>query len=176
MNSFDIDKLEKSIRDVPDFPKPGIIFKDITPILADPDLLYLSIKALASFVEDSSIDKVIGIDARGFIFGSLVANSLGKGFIPVRKEGKLPWKTESESYELEYGQSVIEIHQDAVLPGERILIIDDLLATGGTAAAAIKLVNRLGGIVDSAAFFIELEFLNGRELLKNCEVHSVLNF
>ena len=176
MNSFDIDKLEKSIRDVPNFPKPGIIFKDITPILADPDLLYLSIKALASFVEDSSIDKVIGIDARGFIFGSLVANSLGKGFIPVRKEGKLPWKTESESYELEYGQSVIEIHQDAVLPGERILIIDDLLATGGTAAAAIKLVNRLGGIVDSAAFFIELEFLNGRELLKNCEVHSVLNF
>tara|TARA_B100000579_G_scaffold433067_1_gene451132 strand:+ start:846 stop:1376 length:531 start_codon:yes stop_codon:yes gene_type:complete len=176
MNSFDIDKLEKSIRDVPDFPKPGIIFKDITPILADPDLLSLSIKALASFVEDSSIDKVIGIDARGFIFGSLVANSLGKGFIPVRKEGKLPWKTESESYELEYGQSVIEIHQDAVLPGERILIIDDLLATGGTAAAAIKLVNRLGGIVDSAAFFIELEFLNGRELLKNCEVHSVLNF
>tara|TARA_B100000965_G_scaffold394703_1_gene407251 strand:+ start:50 stop:580 length:531 start_codon:yes stop_codon:yes gene_type:complete len=176
MNSFDIDKLEKSIRDVPDFPKPGIIFKDITPILADPDLLSLSIKALASFVEDSSIDKVIGIDARGFIFGSLVADSLGKGFIPVRKEGKLPWKTESESYELEYGQSVIEIHQDAVLPGERILIIDDLLATGGTAAAAIKLVNRLGGIVDSAAFFIELEFLNGRELLKNCEVHSVLNF
>tara|TARA_B100000902_G_scaffold219324_1_gene208345 strand:+ start:5135 stop:5665 length:531 start_codon:yes stop_codon:yes gene_type:complete len=176
MNSFDIDKLEKSIRDVPNFPKPGIIFKDITPILADPDLLSLSIKALASFVEDSSIDKVIGIDARGFIFGSLVANSLGKGFIPVRKEGKLPWKTESESYELEYGQSVIEIHQDAVLPGERILIIDDLLATGGTAAAAIKLVNRLGGIVDSAAFFIELEFLNGRELLKNCEVHSVLNF
>ena len=176
MNSFDIDKLEKSIRDVPDFPKPGIIFKDITPILADPDLLSLSIKALASFVEDSSIDKVIGIDARGFIFGSLVADSLGKGFIPVRKEGKLPWKTESESYELEYGQSVIEIHQDAVLPGERILIIDDLLATGGTAAAAIKLVNRLGGIVDSAAFFIELEFLNGRKLLKNCEVHSVLNF
>jgi len=176
MNSFDIDKLEKSIRDVPDFPKPGIIFKDITPILADPDLLSLSIKALASFVEDSSIDKVIGIDARGFIFGSLVADSLGKGFIPVRKEGKLPWKTESESYELEYGQSVIEIHQDAVLPGERILIVDDLLATGGTAAAAIKLVNRLGGIVDSAAFFIELEFLNGRELLKNCEVHSVLNF
>ena len=176
MNSFDIDKLEKSIRDVPDFPKPGIIFKDITPILADPDLLSLSIKALASFVEDSSIDKVIGIDARGFIFGSLVADSLGKGFIPVRKEGKLPWKTESESYELEYGQSVIEIHQDAVLPGERILIIDDLLATGGTAAAAIKLVNRLGGIVDSAAFFIELKFLNGRELLKNCEVHSVLNF
>ncbi len=176
MNSFDIDKLEKSIRDVPDFPKPGIIFKDITPILADPDLLSLSIKALASFVEDSSIDKVIGIDARGFIFGSLVANSLGKGFIPVRKEGKLPWKTESESYELEYGQSVIEIHQDAVLPGERILIIDDLLATGGTAAATIKLVNKLGGIVDYAAFFIELEFLNGRELLKNCEVHSVLNF
>ncbi|MAB60230.1 MAG: adenine phosphoribosyltransferase [Verrucomicrobiales bacterium] len=171
-----MDKLEKSIRDVPDFPKPGIIFKDITPILADPDLLYLSIKALASFVEDSSIDKVIGIDARGFIFGSLVANSLGKGFIPVRKEGKLPWKTESESYELEYGQSVIEIHQDAVLPGERILIIDDLLATGGTAAATIKLVNKLGGIVDYAAFFIELEFLNGRELLKNCEVHSVLNF
>ena len=109
MNSFDINKLEKSIRDVLDFPKPGIIFKDITPILADPDLLSSSIKALTSFVDNSSIDKVIGIDARGFIFGSLVANALGKGFIPVRKEGKLPWKTESQSYDLEYGQSVIEI-------------------------------------------------------------------
>ena len=176
MNSFDINKLEESIRDVLDFPKPGIIFKDITPILADPDLLSSSIKALTSFVDNSSIDKVIGIDARGFIFGSLVADTLGKGFIPVRKEGKLPWKTESQSYDLEYGQSVIEIHNDAILPGERILVIDDLLATGGTAAAAIKLVEKLGGIVDLAAFFIELEFLNGRELLNDYEVESVLKY
>ena len=106
----------------------------------------------------------------------MVAGALGKGFIPVRKEGKLPWKTESQSYDLEYGQSVIEIHNDAILPGERILVIDDLLATGGTAAAAIKLVKRLGGIVDLAAFFIELEFLNGRELLNDCEVKSVLKY
>ena len=176
MNKFDISKLEKSVREVPDFPKPGIKFKDITPILINPKLLSMSIEALASHVDRSSIDKIIGIDARGFIFGSLLANLLGKGFIPVRKEGKLPWQTESQAYDLEYGKSVIEIHKDAIDPGERILIVDDLLATGGTAEAAVKLVEKLSGTVDSLIFFIELEFLHGRKLLKNTKVQSVLKY
>ena len=176
MNNFDISVLEESIRDVPDFPKPGILFKDITPILSDPELLSTSIKVLTSLVESSSIDKVIGIDARGFIFGSLIANSLGKGFIPVRKEGKLPWQTESQAYDLEYGKSVIEIHKDSIKPGERVLIVDDLLATGGTASAAIKLVEKLEGKVQSLLFFIELEFLNGRKMLEDKKVGSVLKY
>ena len=176
MNNFDISILEESIRDVPDFPKPGILFKDITPILSDPELLSASIKALTSLAESSSIDKVIGIDARGFIFGSLIASSLGKGFIPVRKEGKLPWQTESQAYDLEYGKSVIEIHKDAIKPGERVLIVDDLLATGGTASAAVKLVEKLKGKVQSLLFFIELEFLNGRKMLEDKKVGSVLKY
>ena len=176
MNNFDISILEESIRDVPDFPKPGILFKDITPILSDPELLSACIKALTSLVESSSIDKVIGIDARGFIFGSLIASSLGKGFIPVRKEGKLPWQTESQAYDLEYGKSVIEIHKDAIKPGERVLIVDDLLATGGTASAAVKLVEKLKGKVQSLLFFIELEFLNGRKMLEDKKVGSVLKY
>ena len=176
MNNFDISILEESIRDVPDFPKPGILFKDITPILSDPELLSASIKVLTSLVESSSIDKVIGIDARGFIFGSLIASSLGKGFIPVRKEGKLPWQTESQAYDLEYGKSVIEIHKDAIKPGERVLIVDDLLATGGTASAAVKLVEKLKGKVQSLLFFIELEFLNGRKMLEDKKVGSVLKY
>ena len=176
MNNFDITILEESIRDVPDFPKPDILFKDITPILSNPELLSASIKALTSLVESSAIDKVIGIDARGFIFGSLIASSLGKGFIPVRKEGKLPWQTESQAYDLEYGKSVIEIHKDAIKPGERVLIVDDLLATGGTASAAIKLVEKLEGKVQSLLFFIELEFLNGRKMLEDKKVGSVLKY
>ena len=176
MNNFDITILEESIRDVPDFPKPGILFKDITPILSNPELLSASIKVLTSLVESSAIDKVIGIDARGFIFGSLIASSLGKGFIPVRKEGKLPWQTESQAYDLEYGKSVIEIHKDAIKPGERVLIVDDLLATGGTASAAIKLVEKLEGKVQALLFFIELEFLNGRKMLEDKKVGSVLKY
>ena len=163
MNNFDITILEESIRDVPDFPKPGILFKDITPILSDPELLSACIKALTSLVESSSIDKVIGIDARGFIFGSLIASSLGKGFIPVRKEGKLPWQTESQAYDLEYGKDTLEINID--VKNKNFLLIDDLLATGGTAEAAVKLIGKAGGKVSCFGSLIELSFLKGRNKL-----------
>ena len=176
MYKFDISKLEKSVREVPDFPKPGIKFKDITPILINPKLLSMSIEALASHVDSSSIDKIIGIDARGFIFGSLLANLLGKGFIPVRKEGKLPWQTESQAYDLEYGKSIIEIHKDAIDPGERILIVDDLLATGGTAKAAAELVEKMKGKVTGFAFIIELTELNGIEKIAGYRTVSLVKY
>ena len=129
---------------------------------------------MASTVKDANIDKVVGIDARGFIFGAAIANLLGIGFVPVRKSGKLPWSTESESYSLEYGKSVVEIHKDAISPGEKVIIVDDLLATGGTAEATLKLVKKLEANIHSACFFIELEFLNGKEKLGGTEINSLL--
>ena len=169
--------LRAAVRDVVDFPKPGIVFKDITPVLADPLLLARAIDGMIGLIDLERVDKVVGIDARGFIFGSLIAAKLNAGFVPVRKKGKLPWKTHGTSYDLEYGSATIEIHQDAVAPGERVLLADDLLATGGTAAAALDLVGRLGGEVVASVFFIELAFLNGRDkLLGKGSVHSLLTY
>jgi len=168
------DRLNAAIRNVPDFPKAGIIFKDITPILSNGTLLREAIDTLAEQVKGEKIDKVVGIDARGFIFGSALAYKMGVGFIPVRKKGKLPWKTRGVSYDLEYGSSTIEIHQDAIHPGEKILLVDDLLATGGTAEAALKLIHDSGGDVVAAQFVLELEFLQGRQKLGNTRVLTLL--
>lgn len=170
------EKLYAAIRDVPNFPKPGIIFKDITPLLADAELLQLSIDKIAETTADLEIDKVVGIDARGFIFGPPVALKRKVGFIPVRKAGKLPWKTSTKSYALEYGENVIELHQDAVKPGERVMVIDDLLATGGTAATAVELLKELGADVVCVTFLIELDFLNGRDAIDCDRIHSILHY
>lgn len=168
--------LDAAIRDVPDFPKPGILFKDITPVLGDPDLFKASLDLLAETAGDTKIDKVVGIDARGFIFAAGVAQILGAGFVPVRKEGKLPWTTRSMAYTLEYGESVVEIHEDAIKPGEKILLVDDLLATGGTAAAAIKLLKALDADIVSVSFLIELAGLNGREALDHRDIKALLTY
>lgn len=165
--------IEPYIRDVPDFPKEGILFKDITPLLQDPEGLAASIQGIADAVDPESYDTVVGIESRGFIFGTAVAHHLGKGFVPIRKPGKLPWKTASESYELEYGTDRIEIHVDAFEPGPRALVVDDLLATGGTAEAALKLVRRVGGNPIACVFVIELSFLPGRERL-DVPVHALM--
>ena len=170
------DKLRAAIRDVHNFPKEGIIFKDITPVLEDPELLQLSIDQMAATAEGLEIDKVVGIDARGFIFAPLLALNYDVGFVPIRKKGKLPWKTRSMSYSLEYGENEIEIHEDAVKPGDKVLLIDDLLATGGTASAAVKLLNQLGADVVCVTFLIELDFLNGREAIGCENIHSILHY
>ena len=169
-----LDKLETAVRDIVDFPQPGIVFKDITPILADPALFAFAIDLMAEKLIDDKIDKIVGIDARGFIFGTALAHKLNIGFIPVRKPGKLPSETVSESYDLEYGSNTLEIHSDALSAGERVAIVDDLLATGGTAEATAKLVNRLGAIVVSQNFFMELGFLNGKDKISTSAIHSVL--
>ncbi|MGJ8671708.1 adenine phosphoribosyltransferase [Rubritalea sp.] len=168
--------LKDAIRDVPDFPKPGILFKDITPVLSDPTLFQLSIDKMLETVENLEIDKVVAIDARGFLFGPSVALKKNAGFIPVRKQGKLPWKTNSIAYSLEYGENVLEIHQDAITPGDRVMIIDDLLATGGTAAATVTLLKQLGAEVTCVTFLIELDFLNGRQTIDCDNIHSILNY
>lgn len=168
--------LRNAIRNVPDFPQPGIQFKDITPVLADPSLFAQSIDALAEGLNSESIDAVVGIDARGFIFASAVALKLKAGFIPVRKQGKLPWKTFEESYSLEYGTNTVAIHQDALKPNSRVLLVDDLLATGGTAAAAASLIRKAGGEIIRASFLIELKFLKGRERLQSVPIHTVIDF
>lgn len=162
------------IRDVPDFPSPGIVFKDITPLLAHPEALAATISALADPHRAAGIDKVVGIEARGFIFAAAVAVELGAGFVPARKPGKLPWRTEGEEYSLEYGTDRLELHEDAVAPGERVLIVDDVVATGGTAAATARLVERLGAEVVGLSFVIELAFLPGREALAGHEVHALV--
>lgn len=169
-------KLSEAIRDVPDFPKPGIIFKDITPVLASGELFKLSIDALTAIVTPHNPTKVIGIDARGFIFGAAVADRLGIGFVPMRKTGKLPWTTLGETYALEYGDAVLEVHQDAIERGERVVVVDDLLATGGTANAAVNLIKQLGGDLRTLAFLIELDFLEGRKLFPDLETSSVLHY
>ena len=166
--------LESFIRDVPGFPKPGIVFKDITPLLADPAALRAACDRLAEPFADSGVRKVVGIESRGFLFGTPVAERLGAGFVPIRKPGKLPAATVSQSYELEYGTDTIEVHADAVAPGEKVLMIDDLLATGGTMAAACELVDKLGGEIVGVAFVIELCFLNGRHKLAGRDVLSLI--
>ncbi len=173
----ELDRLAGAIRDVNDFPKPGIVFKDITPVLSDPGLFDLAMRALNATFAHEKVDKIIGIDARGFIFAAVMADRRRTGFIPVRKIGKLPWQTHMEAYELEYGEARIEIHKDAILPGERVLLVDDLLATGGTAAAALNLVSAFEGRLVGAAFLIELAFLNGRQRLgSHLDIRSVLTY
>ena len=173
---FDSAWLRDHVRDLRDYPKPGVVFKDITPVLSVPEALRASIDAVAAPFAAVEIDKVIGIEARGFVFAAPVAYSLSTGFVPVRKPGKLPWQVEREEYALEYGTDQLEIHQDAIQPGERVLIVDDVLATGGTAAAAVRLVKKLGGELIGCAFFIELGFLNGRVQLDGIDVHSVITY
>jgi adenine phosphoribosyltransferase len=171
-----VEILRKAVRDVPDFPKPGILFKDITPVLGDGELLRMTIDGFVEATRPLKVTKVVGIESRGFIFGTPLAAALGVGFVPVRKKGKLPWDCEATSYALEYGEATVEIHRDSVQPGERVVLIDDLLATGGTAAAAVELVQRLGGIVAEAQFLIELDFLKGRTRLGSVPVRSFLTF
>ncbi|MFT5051090.1 MAG: adenine phosphoribosyltransferase [Chlamydiales bacterium] len=171
---LEIPLIEKYIRDVPDFPKAGIVYKDITPLLQSPEALAHSIKGLAELVDPDSYDVVCGIESRGFIFGTALAHHVGKGFIPIRKPGKLPWKTVSQSYELEYGTDTIEIHTDAATTDQRVLMVDDLLATGGTMEAAVQLVRTIGAIPVACAFVLELSFLPGRERMGDVPVHSLL--
>jgi adenine phosphoribosyltransferase len=168
--------LKEHIRDIPDFPKPGVVFKDITPLLADVEAFRFVIDQLTAPFEGQGIDKVLGIEARGFIAAAPVAYRLGAGFLPVRKAGKLPWEVEKEQYVLEYGTDLLEIHRDAVAPGERVLIVDDVMATGGTAAATVRLVEKLGGTVAGLSFIIELAFLNGRRKLEGHNVVSLLRY
>jgi len=172
----DIHTLRSLIRDVPDFPKPGILFKDITPVLSDPDAMNFVCDALCAPFRDAGVTKVLGIESRGFIFGTPVAASLGVGFVPARKPGKLPWKTTAVSYELEYGVDSLEIHRDAVGPDDRVLIVDDLLATGGTAQACMKLVRALDADIAGVAFLIELGFLQGRARLEGAPIHALVDY
>jgi adenine phosphoribosyltransferase len=169
-------ELKSLIREVPDFPKPGILFKDITTLLADAGGLRRAIACLAEPFRDAEIDKVVGIESRGFIFGAAVAERLGAGFVPARKPGKLPARTVSVEYALEYGTDTLEIHEDAVAGGQRVLIVDDLLATGGTARAAIDLVSGRGAQVHALAFLIEIDALRGRERLAGHEVFAALHY
>src|SRR5881628_1938281 len=176
MASDVVDKLRAGVRDVPDFPKKGIVFKDITPILSDPVLFRASIDLFLERCRGMKVDKIVGIDARGFLFGSAVAYELGIGFVPIRKRGKLPYRTETAKYSLEYGEAEMEMHTDAVTAGERVVLVDDLLATGGTSAAAALLIRKAGGDVLEAQFLIELEFLHGREQLEPTPVTSFLKY
>jgi adenine phosphoribosyltransferase len=168
--------LRKRIRDVPDFPEPGIVFKDITPLLQDGQALELACELLAEPYVDARVDLVVGIESRGFIFGPPVALRLGAGFAPVRKQGKLPWRTVRQSYALEYGEDVVELHEDAVTPGQRVLIVDDVIATGGTAVATAQLVRKMGALVIGKSFLIELGDLGGRAKLHTSDVHAVLTY
>lgn len=168
--------LKDFIRDIPDFPKPGILFKDITPLLKDAKALKQTIAQLAETFRDKGIEYIVGIESRGFIFGTALATEMGIGFVPVRKKGKLPYKTKQITYELEYGQDTLEIHEDAVAQGDKVLIVDDLLATGGTAKAVTDLVGSLGADIVSIAFVVELEFLKGREKLNDLPVHSIITY
>jgi len=171
-----IEEIKSAIRDVPDFPKPGILFKDITPVLSDPGLFRAAVDIFVERHSGSGIGKVAAIDARGFIFGGAIAQRLDVGFVPIRKQGKLPYKTFEETYDLEYGSATVAIHEDAFADGEPVLLFDDLLATGGTAAASAKLIEQAGGKVIEIAFLVELAFLNGREKLAGYEVFSPIVF
>jgi adenine phosphoribosyltransferase len=166
-------QLREYIRDIPDFPQPGILFRDITPLLADAAAFRAVIDTLATPFKDR-VDVVVAVESRGFIFGAPLAYALGTGLVPVRKHGKLPWQTIREEYALEYGSSILEVHQDAVQPGQRVLLVDDLLATGGTVRAAANLIRRLGGEIVGAAFLAELGFLNGRAALEGLPVTSLV--
>ena len=173
---MNIEKLKSAIRDVPDFPQEGIVFKDITPILNDTELFKLSIDVFVERYKDQKIDKVAVVDARGFLFGSALAYLIGAGVIPVRKKGKLPYETIEASYELEYGTATLAMHVDGISKGERVLIVDDLLATGGTARATAQLIEQVGGDIVEIAFLIELAFLNGREKLDGYNIFAPLVF
>ena len=171
-----MDNLSALIRDIPDFPEPGIVFKDITPVLADPDAFTTLVEALAEPYRDSGVTKVAGIEARGFTLATPVARLLGAGFIPVRKPGKLPYETVREDYSLEYGTDSLEIHTDAAQPGEKVLLVDDVIATGGTAAAAIRLLKKIGADVVGFAVFIELSFLDGAQMLDGVPLHALVKY
>jgi adenine phosphoribosyltransferase len=168
--------LTKIIRDVPDFPKKGILFKDITTLLKDKEAFRQAIDSLAEMCKNRKIDKIVSMESRGFIFGSVLAYKLNCGFVPIRKKGKLPHETIKVTYDLEYGTDTLEMHKDAIAPGENVLLVDDLLATGGTAQAVVKLINQVQGKVAGLVFLIELEFLKGREKLKGNEVFSLIKY
>lgn len=170
------DLIKKAIRDIPDFPKPGIIFKDITPVLSDPKLFEMAVSLLTGRHKKGSVDKVAAVESRGFIFGTAVAQALGAGVVPVRKKGKLPFRTVEASYDLEYGSATLEMHIDSIKKGERILLIDDLLATGGTAEASARMIRELGGTIVEMDFLIELAFLNGRKKLTEYPVFAPIVF
>ncbi len=168
--------LKKYIADIPDFPEPGVIFRDVTPLLANKDAYQESIRLISEFAKDKNVDVIVGPEARGFLFGCPVALALHCGFVPVRKPGKLPREVISQSYDLEYGSNEIQMHSDSIQAGQNVLVVDDLLATGGTVEAAISLIEKMGGNVVGTAFLIELEALKGRELLKDYDVFSVLKY
>ncbi len=169
-------ELRKFIRDIPDFPKPGILFRDLTPLLRDAQALRQAVEAVAAPFKQEPVDCVVGVESRGFVIGTPVALELGVGFIPVRKQGKLPYKTFEATYELEYGSDTLEMHVDAIEDGQRVLIVDDLIATGGTAAATVRLVRQAGAEVVGCAFLIELTALNGRKQLAGERTHTVLDY
>jgi len=171
-----VTRLKAAIRDVPNFPKPGIIFKDITTLLQEPVLLRRALDLMTVMCGDLPVDKVVAIESRGFILGGALADRLGAGFVPVRKPGKLPWKSRSATYELEYGTDTLEMHEDAVGPADRVLVVDDVIATGGTARAVGELTEALGASVSGFAFLVELGFLKGRERLPGREVRSLIRF
>lgn len=168
--------LTEFIRDINDFPKPGVVFKDITPLLGDAAAFASCVDQLAAPYADDGVSKVLGVEARGFILAAPVAYRFGAGFVPVRKAGKLPWEIERQEYELEYGTDLLEIHRDAIQPGERVLVVDDVMATGGTAAATARLVEKLGGTVVGFCFLIELGFLNGRESIPDQRITSLITY
>ena len=170
------ERLSGLVRDIPDFPKPGVTFKDITPLLADAEAFRSSVDAIADHFADAGVDRVLGVEARGFILAAPVAYRFGAGFTPVRKAGKLPWKVEAEEYTLEYGTDLLEIHSDAVTAGDRVLVVDDVLATGGTAAATVRLVERLEATVVGLGFVIELAFLAGRAKLPGRDLVSLVTY
>lgn len=168
--------LAAAVRNIPDFPKPGIQFKDITPILAHPELFQSAVNQLTEPYKPGDVDVIVGVDARGFIFAAAAALHLNAGFVPIRKKGKLPFDTHEESYDLEYGSNTVAIHTDAIHKGSKTLLIDDLLATGGTAVAAMNLLRKLEADILEAAFLIELDFLNGRSLLGNVPIRSIISY
>jgi adenine phosphoribosyltransferase len=174
--AMDMNEVKKLVRDIPDFPKPGIIFKDITPILKSPEAFRAVVDNFYEELKKNKIDVVVGIESRGFLFSPTVAYKLGAGFVPVRKKGKLPYKCEQIGYALEYGEAILEIHQDALIKGANVAIIDDLLATGGTAQAAAHLVEKLGGKVQKIGFVVELLFLAGRKKLSPYDVTSLISY
>lgn len=169
-------RFEEHIRDIPDFPQKGVLFKDITPLLQDGPAFHAALDQIAAHYAGAGIETVVGVESRGFIFGAPLAYLLNCGFVPVRKFGKLPSQTVSVEYALEYGTNVVEVHSDAIKPGQRVLIVDDLLATGGTVSAAMELVERLGGQIAGIAFLVELSFLKGREHLKGHEVFALIKY
>ena len=168
--------LKEYLREIPDFPRPGVGFKDITPLLGDAKAFTFAVDAIAEHFAGAPIDKVLGVEARGFIVAAPIAYRFGAGFVPVRKAGKLPWEIEKQEYELEYGTDALEVHRDAVAPGQSVLIVDDVLATGGTAAATVRLVERLGGTVAGLGFIVELAFLTGRSRLEGYDLLSLITY